>query len=69
VSPFYNSDKDGSVTARKYNLTDRSLPLYYIIKNVIRLTSALDGWEDAEVYRLTAARNMHMKPDVRIYTL
>jgi len=36
---------------------DPTLPPYYAIKNNILIASALDDWEDADVYRLTAEQS------------
>lgn len=36
------------------NCSDFALPPYYVIKNCILVAGALDNWDDADIWRLTA---------------
>ncbi|EAT77947.1 hypothetical protein HBH56_178930 [Parastagonospora nodorum] len=51
---FDTQDMDGCIAAAKHNLTDPTLPPYYVIKNSILVASALDDWNDADIFRLAA---------------
>jgi hypothetical protein len=34
--------------------SDRTIPPFYIIKNCILIASALNDWDEADIWRLTA---------------
>ncbi|KAI4620138.1 hypothetical protein J4E83_005379 [Alternaria metachromatica] len=51
---FDSGDIAGCISAAKHNLTDTTLPSYYIIRNCILLTGAVDNWDDGNEWRLAA---------------
>ncbi|KAI4660976.1 uncharacterized protein J4E79_005544 [Alternaria viburni] len=51
---FDSGDIAGCILAAQYNITDTTLPPYYIIRNCILLTSAMDNWDDGNDWRLAA---------------
>ncbi|KAF2132908.1 hypothetical protein P153DRAFT_309696 [Dothidotthia symphoricarpi CBS 119687] len=54
LKDFENGDMEKCIVVTKFNLSDITLPPYYVIKNCILLASALDNWDDADVWRLAA---------------
>ncbi|OAG22546.1 hypothetical protein CC77DRAFT_1018573 [Alternaria alternata] len=51
---FDSGDVAGCISAAQYNLTDTSLPPFYIIRNCILLVGAMDNWDDGNEWRLAA---------------
>ncbi|KAI0587121.1 hypothetical protein PtrSN002B_004705 [Pyrenophora tritici-repentis] len=51
---FDDGDIEKCIELTKYNMTNVSLPPYYVTRNCILLTSALDDWDEADTWRLIA---------------
>ncbi|KAL6711642.1 hypothetical protein ACN47E_004576 [Coniothyrium glycines] len=57
VRLFDDGQIDGCIAETKKNLTDPTLPPFYIIKNCILLACALDDWNEADGWRLSAEQS------------
>ncbi|KAI4909460.1 hypothetical protein J4E90_008157 [Alternaria incomplexa] len=53
---FDSGDVAGCISAAKRNITDTALPPFYIIRNCILLTAAMDNWDDGNDWRLAAVK-------------
>ncbi|KAH7071979.1 hypothetical protein BKA63DRAFT_577590 [Paraphoma chrysanthemicola] len=54
AAKLFDKDTEKSIALAKHNLSNMSLPRYYVIKNCILICCALEYWDDANIYRLTA---------------
>ncbi|KAF9690627.1 hypothetical protein EKO04_011404 [Ascochyta lentis] len=53
---LYDTDLKGCIDAAEDNLLNPLLPPYFMVMNLVLIVSALDNWDDAEMFRLSAEK-------------
>ncbi|PVI06350.1 hypothetical protein DM02DRAFT_514854 [Periconia macrospinosa] len=51
---FFDDDSEKCIELCKANISDPTIPNYYLIMNLILIVSAMDDWDEADFYRLAA---------------